>query len=139
MLIGQAAAAQLVEDSDSWQQDVEIDRYLNVLRGPVWQPVWFTPADRPGYPALQPLYKQQPPGAQQDFRVNAGNPGQLPVTMPTASPLPTANNVNSQPVSGQTTPPPNPVQNTQPPPAPIESPAPPPSNCNPLFLSAPCF
>lgn len=60
--------AQQIEDPDSLQPNQAIDRYLDSLYGPIWQPVWFTPADKLGNDPAAPIYKQEPPDSQEDFR-----------------------------------------------------------------------
>jgi len=117
------APAQSVEQTESWQADEQIDIDLHALLGPVWQPVEFTPADRYGVP-LFPLYKQEPAGAQGDFRP-------APVPIPTSIPTsPSQPGPNTQPVQPQTPPaPPQPdAQKTMPqqPPPPPPPPAQPP-------------
>jgi len=116
------AFAQAVEQTESWQQDEQIDIDLRALLGPVWQPVEFTETDRFG---LFPLYKQEPPGAQGDFRPPPPVP--TPVTVPTMPSQPNPD-PDSQPSQPQSPPPPNAQNNQpmQPPPAP-PPPAPPPN------------
>ena len=78
------AVAQLVEEPASWQEHQAIDLAMGTLTGPVWQPVWFTPQGRrPGLQSI-PFYRQQPPGAQEDFR-----PAPEPVAVSMPSPRPT--------------------------------------------------
>ena len=60
--------AQEVESPESWQELEAIDEIMGELHGPVWQPVYFTPSHIPGASTGSPIYKQQPFGAQQDFR-----------------------------------------------------------------------
>ena len=67
-IIATPVYAQQIEDPDSLQPNQEIDRYLDSLYGPIWQPVWFTPEDVLGIDSATPIYKQEPPGSQEDFR-----------------------------------------------------------------------
>ncbi len=88
-LVTAPVRAQLIEETESWQDDQSVDAIMQTLVGPVWQPVWFTPRDRRGVPLISPLYKQQPPAAQQDFRPPpAPEPKPKPVPEPEPEPGP---------------------------------------------------
>jgi len=120
------AFAQQIEDPDTWQGNQAIDVSMHSLHSPVWQPVWFTPEQVLGIPKGSPLYKQQPLGAQMDFRVmedpatemptpvirqtsssgstSASTPGQA-VTMPTPDPTPVTSEPNPEPPAPDPEPP----------------------------------
>jgi hypothetical protein len=53
--------------SNSVAADVKIDKALKALNPPVLQPVLYPPDETKGAP-VWPLYKEQPPAAQQDFQ-----------------------------------------------------------------------
>lgn len=62
------AHAQRVTETQVWSDDESIDGVLGTLSGPVLQPVLFPPGSREDTSTITPLYKQQPPAAQSDFR-----------------------------------------------------------------------
>jgi hypothetical protein len=136
-LVSGHALAQQVPQPTTWQENVSIDRRMDVLAGPVWQPLHFDERDRPGVPSL-PLYKQQPTAAQRDFR-----PTPAPVTLPPAVPVPVSGGGSPQPTPPSATP----ALPSQPPPSPPpdqapENPQPPPPNPNPCpihFFDPNCF
>lgn len=53
--------------SNSVAADIKVDKALKALNPPVLQPVLYPPDEAKGAPAW-PLYKEQPPAAQQDFQ-----------------------------------------------------------------------
>ena len=67
-LAGVPVYAQQLGEPDTWKANQDIDLFWDTLHGPTWQPVWFTQEDLPGVPLGSPIYKQQLPGAQEDFR-----------------------------------------------------------------------
>lgn len=74
-------AAQPLDTPASLAEHEQIDAAMGVLDGPVWKPVWFNRDHAPGALSASPFYKQQPPGAQEDFRVPTSPP--TPVALPT--------------------------------------------------------
>ena len=74
--------AQQVDEPDSWQANQGIDLFMDTLHGPILQPVWFTPADDPAELFGSPIYKQQPPVAQEDFRPPPPKPTPKPEPKP---------------------------------------------------------
>ena len=61
------AANQASSNSNSVATDLKIDKALKALDAPVLQPVRYPPEEAQGAPTW-PLYKEQPPAAQQDFQ-----------------------------------------------------------------------
>ncbi|MDH3280280.1 MAG: hypothetical protein OEQ18_04015 [Gammaproteobacteria bacterium] len=124
--IGLASApvyAQQVGEPDTWQANQDIDLFMDTLRGPILQPVWFTPADVPGVSPGSPIYKQQPPGVQEDFRPPPPKPASPPKPAPKPKPVPPPK------------PAPEPVP--VPDPVPVPEPAPVPKPCDPLQQQCP--
>ncbi len=76
------AMAQSVDTPSSLAGHEQIDAALGMLSGPVWKPVRFNRDNAPGAISTSPFYKQQPPGAQEDFRLPASP------TTPVVAPAP---------------------------------------------------
>jgi len=79
----------------AWEVDWDLDREMKVLERPVWRPIILPYGDgaQRGAPqsAAWIYYKQQPPGAQGDFRNllpgGAGTPGGVPELPGSGGPL----------------------------------------------------
>lgn len=71
LLAALSVTAAAAAGAQGWQDDWLLDQEMAVLERPVWRPVIlpfgdFEQGRRRGAPGW--IYKQQPPGAQQDFR-----------------------------------------------------------------------
>lgn len=67
LLVIPAQAQQIIE-TKVWSEDQRIDETLGTLKGPALQPLPSPPGSREDTATVIPLYKQQPPAAQGDFR-----------------------------------------------------------------------
>ena len=105
-----AATNETVVSTNSVAVDLKIDKELKALNPPVLQPVLYPPDDTKGAP-VWPLYKEQPPAAQQDFQ--PPKPAELPKAR-----------VEEQPRS-------EPDSDPDPQPTPSLPPQPPPAPCTP--------
>jgi hypothetical protein len=75
---------QSIQDAANVQENLAVDIGLKALRTPMLQPILYPPQWRMGPPDW-PLYKQQPPEAQSDFRP----PPPVQVIQPKPKPKPT--------------------------------------------------
>lgn len=86
-----AGWSQAIQDATTLPENLAVDVGLNALRTPTLQPILYPPQWRMGPPDW-PLYKQQPPEAQSDFRpappVQVIQPKPKPKPEPTPAPQP---------------------------------------------------